>query len=89
MPRKNVFPFMCAPSRLQVECERVKKASKDEPQFVNEYVTSGDLRWEPHGEQESVFGDKKPAATNKVRTSSPFWCTMGPDERIYARPALV
>ena len=33
---------------------------------MNEYVKSGDLKWVPQGEQESVFGDAIPAATNKV-----------------------
>ncbi|KAI0365884.1 insert subdomain of RNA polymerase alpha subunit [Pilatotrama ljubarskyi] len=45
--------------QLDVECKREKGA------IVNEYVTSGDLKWVPQGEQESVFGDLVPAATNK------------------------
>ncbi|TFK93171.1 insert subdomain of RNA polymerase alpha subunit [Polyporus arcularius HHB13444] len=51
--------------RLNVTCERIKKASKDGPQYINEYVRSGDLEWVPQGEQESVFASNPPAATNK------------------------
>ncbi|KAI0628446.1 insert subdomain of RNA polymerase alpha subunit [Trametes polyzona] len=46
--------------QLNVECSRAKDGK-----IVNEYVTSGDLKWVPQGEQESVFGDLVPAATNK------------------------
>ncbi|KAI0644789.1 insert subdomain of RNA polymerase alpha subunit [Trametes meyenii] len=45
--------------QLDVECRREKGV------IVNEYVKSGDLKWVPQGEQESVFGDNIPAATNK------------------------
>ncbi|KAI0333208.1 insert subdomain of RNA polymerase alpha subunit [Cubamyces sp. BRFM 1775] len=46
--------------QLDVECSRNRKG-----EIVNEYVKSGDLKWVPQGEQESVFGDAVPAATNK------------------------
>ncbi|KAI0764285.1 insert subdomain of RNA polymerase alpha subunit [Trametes elegans] len=46
--------------QLDVECSRGPKG-----EIINEYVTSGDLKWVPQGEQESVFGDLIPAATNK------------------------
>ncbi len=76
---RNTLVFRCARLRgfisvfrsslghsLNVTCERIKKASKDGPQYINEYVRSGDLEWVPQGEQESVFASNPPAATNKV-----------------------
>ncbi|KAH9856839.1 insert subdomain of RNA polymerase alpha subunit [Lenzites betulinus] len=46
--------------QLDVECSRDQKGN-----IVNEYVRSGDLKWVPQGEQESVFGELVPTATNK------------------------
>ncbi|PIL32975.1 hypothetical protein GSI_05093 [Ganoderma sinense ZZ0214-1] len=51
--------------KLNVKCERVKKASKDAPQIINQVVTTADLVWEPQGEQDTVFAVNPPAATNK------------------------
>lgn len=51
--------------QLDIECSRGAKGA-----IINEYVTSGDLKWVPQGEQESVFGDLVPTATNKVRLIS-------------------
>ncbi len=51
--------------QLDIECSRGAKGA-----IINEYVTSGDLKWVPQGEQESVFGDLVPTATNKVRPPS-------------------
>ncbi|KAH9941435.1 insert subdomain of RNA polymerase alpha subunit [Amylocystis lapponica] len=49
--------------RLQVECHR---APKDSPQpYTHELVKSGDLTWEPQGEQSLVFVTNPPAPTNK------------------------
>ena len=48
--------------RLNVTCERAKKGSSSP--YINEYVKSGDLVWEPQGEQATVFASRPPAATN-------------------------
>ena len=48
--------------RLNVTCERAKKGSLSP--YINEYVKSGDLVWEPQGEQATVFASRPPAATN-------------------------
>jgi len=51
--------------RLHVVCERNPKAPKGGTgQYINEYVKSGDLVWEPQGEQRSIF-EVDPAPTNK------------------------
>ncbi|KAI1784392.1 insert subdomain of RNA polymerase alpha subunit [Ganoderma leucocontextum] len=51
--------------KLNVKCERAKKAPKDAPQITHDVVTTGDLVWEPQGEQAAVFASNPPAATNK------------------------
>ncbi|TBU40857.1 insert subdomain of RNA polymerase alpha subunit [Dichomitus squalens] len=48
--------------KLNVTCERAKKGSSSP--YINEYVKSGDLVWEPQGEQATVFASRPPAATN-------------------------
>jgi len=51
--------------KLHVVCERNPKAPKGGTgQYINEYVKSGDLVWEPQGEQRSIF-EVDPAPTNK------------------------
>ncbi|KAH8088985.1 insert subdomain of RNA polymerase alpha subunit [Cristinia sonorae] len=51
--------------KLSVACERNPKAPKGSiGQYINEYVKSGDLVWEPQGEQRSIF-EVDPAPTNK------------------------
>ncbi|KAK7691395.1 hypothetical protein QCA50_004794 [Cerrena zonata] len=73
--RKNAPGFEGQPNdrntlvfRLPISCERIggnKKNATGTQQLKNEYVKSGDLVWQPQGEQVSVFESCPPGPTNK------------------------
>ncbi|KAI1782261.1 insert subdomain of RNA polymerase alpha subunit [Ganoderma leucocontextum] len=52
-------------AEAQRKVRACKKAPKDTPQIIHDVVTTGDLVWEPQGEQGAVFAANPPASMNK------------------------